>query len=395
MLRQTLGFFRTRRHCRPAAACEVFGVFLHRVCMFSTNSITKLGSLLMLIVATSANAQQTGAVYEAKAGDCLSGIVTAHYPKVTGYYFVLHSNPDIVDENQIEVGQGIVLPGLTADQILSNVDQTGCNAASIAARNTAKSMVTDKAATVARTRVITEPTVARPEEEPDLQKRPTPDPATANTAELAASNVARGIAAAGVEAVASIIPVQPEEKQAAVNPAPASPTPSKKPTPGIPVRQSVAAGTRAVPIDSTQRTVAVPARGRPTRASAPTSSQPIFAVDDEPMMPSHAYRQSTPNRYVVNAIGARTLTASTALVQHPDQHFYVESRADWQDTMSGHVLKRSNTSPVAVSDTTSQPATPLEEALTQRQESKTQSAGNIFIDESLLLKAAAKPGGNP
>lgn len=395
MLRQTLSFWEKRSQRQPAAASAAFGVFLHYVCMFSTNTVAKLCALLVLITATSAQAQQMGAVYEAKAGDCLSGIVKAHYPNVTGHFFVLHSNPDIVDENQIEIGQGIVLPGLTADQISSNVDQTGCNAASIAARLTAKSTVAEKAATVASTRVTKEPTVASGEERLDVQKHPGPNPATANFAELAASNVSKGVAAAGVEAVASTIPVQPEAKQAVINPTPVGPTPSKKPTRGVSGRQSVVAGTRAVPIDSTQRTVAVPARGRPTRASAPTQSQPLFAVDDDPTMPSHAYRQSTPNRYVVNAIGARTLTASTALVQHPDQHFYVESRADWHDAMSGHALERSNTAPAPVSDTTSKPATALEEALAQREQPKTQSAGNIFIDESLLLKAAAKSGGNP
>ncbi len=371
------------------------GVFLNRVCMFSSISVATLAAFVALIAIPAAYAQQQGAVYAAKAGDCLSGIVKAHYPNTTGHFFVLQSNPGIVDENRIEVGQEIVLPGLTADQVLSDVDQTGCNAASLAARQAAKSSIIEKAGLVASTRVSKQPAVADAEDKAFARK-----PASADTAErkipaAAAAAVVKGATSAAAEVVASTIPVKSEAKKAAAAPGPVAPTPRKKPAIEAPIRKPAIAGTQAVPIDETQRTVAVAARGRPTRASAPMHSKPQFAVDEEQTGASYSYRQSTPNRYVVNAIGARTLTAANALVQHPDQHFYVESRADWQDAMSGHALERSNTMPTPASNPSSKTSTPLEEALAQTEEPKTQSAGNIFIDESLLLKAAAQPGGNP
>lgn len=378
---------------QPAPVRDRFGIFLRSNCMFSSNSVFTLVLLLAFVTAPLAHADRSGATYHAKVGDCLSGIVKAHYPDTTGHSFVLRWNPDIVDDNQIDVGQGIVLPGLSNDQILQDIDQTGCNAASLAVRKTAKSTVTEKASAVASARNIGNQTPAGLEQPQDDQQGPTPEPAMANTAKVAASTVAKGVAAAGAEATASTIPVRQKTTGAVGSLPTVAPMPARRPTTGAPATQSIISGTRAVPIDSTQRTVAVPARGRPTRASAPMTSQPRFAVDDEPRLPRHAYRQSTPNRYVVNAIGARTSTASTALVQHPDQHFYVESRADWQGAMRGHAPEPNNATPAANPASTA--TTALDKALAQREEPRTQSAGNIFIDESLLLKAAAKSGDQP
>ncbi|MCR9260870.1 MAG: hypothetical protein NXH95_14185 [Pseudomonadaceae bacterium] len=345
-------------------------------------------ALLVLIGIPVAHADQISATYKARAGDCLSGIVKAHYPDSTGHFFVLHWNPNIVDENRIEVGQAIILPGLSDDQILTEVDQAGCNAETFSVRNASKSAVTDKAHDVAEARVRLASTPIDPK--PVVEKRRPTDTAFSKIPQVTAieNNV-----------IASTISAQTEVNKVSANLTPAHPTPAN-PTPATrtknstrqsPLRQS--SGTNAVPIDLSQRTMTLPGRG--TRTVAAMSSKPRFAIDDELTMTSHSYRQSMPNRYVVNAIGARTLTAVNALVQHPDQHFYVESRAVWQDAIGGHGLKRSNTTSTPANNSVSTTTTPLETVLVQTEAPKTQSAGNIFIDESLLLKAAAQSGGNP
>lgn len=359
------------------------GVLSPVECMKTYNTAKAIVALLVLIGIPVAHADQISATYKARAGDCLSGIVKAHYPDSTGHFFVLHWNPNIVDENKIEVGQAIILPGLSADQILTEVDQAGCNAGTVSVRNASKSAVTEYARDVAKARVSPVSTTIDPK--PVFKKRPPTDTAFSKIPQVTAieNNV-----------IASTISAQTEVNKVSVNPTPVNPTPATRTKNSIgqsPLRQS--SGTNAVPIDLSQRTMAVPGRGTRTVAAMP--SKPRFAIDDELPRRSHPYRPSTPNRYVVNVIGARTLTAVNALVQHPDQHFYVESRAVWQDAMGGHDPKRSNTTPTPANSSVSTTTTPLEAVLAQTEAPKTQSVGNIFIDESLLLKAAAQSGGNP
>ncbi len=367
--------------CSRAQAHPVSsGVFLNRVYRFSSNRITLAAALVTTLFATASYADVH---YVANRGDCLSGIVNAHYPGATGHYFVARANPELEDPNHIEVGQTIRLPGLAPTQLLTEIDQTGCNANSLARRSEVKKTIVQKAVTVAAVKTPRSDQVPAPVE-PDSDEG-NDAPAISPTVELTAplARVASVIAGeAAAEAVSQAV----------------RPTALEKPadTPPTPVQSAAArttAGTVAVPIDVSQRTVPVEARGRPTRSIAPMPSAPRFAVDEQTN--TTAYRQSTPNRYVVNAIGARTTSATTALVQHPDQHFYVESRTKRMDALSGHALERHRVLPAPVEDPAANANTPLEEALAQREESKTHRAGNIFIDESLLLKAAAKSGGNP
>lgn len=283
---------------------DKFGVFLNRVCMFSSNSWKAHLAAAALILPMLSSAE---VVYHANAGDCLSGIVKAHYGAGIDYQFVVDANPSIEDADRIQPGQPIALPNLDVGALKGRIDQTGCNAA-------------------------------------------------AN---------ARGAAR----------PIEPGA------------TSSTAPAANKPTSNAILTGTTPRPIDVTNRTLPQRPMGEPTRVAPPWPHAPRFAIDARSENERQVRRSSNPNRYVVNAIGARTITAATALVQHPDRHFYVATRAEWQTAARDAQQKQTNTT---------EPPTALQRALADgRAATETHRAGNIFVDEALLRKTATQTGDNP
>lgn len=336
------------------------GVFLSQVYMFSSSPVVVTGFLIVSV----AHADVT---YVANRGDCLAGIARAHYPDATDHHFIVRANPSIRDPNHIEVGQKIHLPGLDDEQLLSEVDQAGCNAASLLNHKDEQNRITAHAETVTHQLTASvDPDDGQAHDEVAVTGRV--------VGAMAASAVAKAATPIAAQVVAKLTRAKAKGRQSAIQM-------DSKPT---------IQGTTPTPIDESQRTVPVQAIGHPTRSVAPMPATPRFAIDEPTSNTAQRHRASIPNRYVVNAIGARTTSADTALVQRPDQHFYAVPRSEQHGVVSH--APRSDEPTNSVSDQSVPVPTALEMELARDEAPKTQQVGNLFIDESLLVKTAAQSG---
>lgn len=269
-------------------------------------------ALLMLlsfsIFVHDAAAQTDLGRYRVNKGDCFSGVLLSHGVLDADYQQVRDANPHIEDTNVVFAGDYIFLVGVQQEDVLSEIDQRGCNAAA----NRAAGIRFQK------------------EAEPEVSRRAVDSPtrvAVARSADLARPRVVT---------------------QARTVPA---------------------------PIDPWNRTVAVKARGEPTRPVRAAMRRPLFAADEEYTSSPTVAPPPTGVSFAVNAIGAVAPGGQNVLVQEADQNFYLAP------------------APVPVAGSTQeQLPTDLERTIASGSTTASTSVGNLIIDRALFSRELASAG---